>query len=122
MKAQAYYWLHMVPFIVVMGLAVILLVVSALLSFVPGKRGSWWPVFITGLFGALLFVSPPFRMLSHSIRIGDYQWSRWSQMGAALVPDHLRLETISYAWLPEFLAGFLVFALARMLYNWVLRR
>ena len=119
MKAQAYYWLHMVPFIVLMGLAVLLMVVSALFSLWPGKRSAWWPVLITGLFGALLFVSPPFRLFSHSITVGDYRWSRLSQMGASLVPDHLRLETINYSWVPEFLLGFLVFALARMLYNWL---
>ena|SRR3982751_2794157 len=121
MKAQAYYWLHMVPFMVIMGLSVLLLAVSLLFSLWPGKRAGWWRVLVTGLFGALLFVSPPFRMFSQSITVGDYKWSHLSQMGASLVPDHLRLETISYSWVPEFLLGFLLFALARMLYNWLRR-
>jgi hypothetical protein len=119
-KATAYYWLHMLPFIIVMGLSVALMLVSLIFSVLP-RRPYWFGVLLTGLFGALLFVSPPFRMFSHSITVGDYRWGQLSQFAASLLPDHLRLQSINYSWIPEFLVGFLLFALARMLVNWLRR-
>src|SRR6266850_6652608 len=105
MKSTAYYWLHMLPFIVVMGLSLTLMVVSLVLSVLPGRRPYWLALLLTGLFGGLLFVSPPFRMLSHAVPVGQMSWARLNEAAALLLRDTVRLDSATSAWVPEFLAG-----------------
>lgn len=115
MKAQAFYWLHLVPLMVAMGLALILMLASLVLSISARRRGTWLPRFVSGLFGGLVFVSPPFRALSHPLPLGQMSWGRLSESGAVLLRDHAYVDSYTSAWLPEFLVGWLVFVLARML-------
>jgi len=115
MRAQAYYWLHLVPFLVALGLAAILIGASLVLSISPRRRGTWLPRLFWGLFGGLLFVSPPFRSLAHPLPLGQMSWARLSESAGELLWDHGYLGSAASAWVPEFLFGCLVFLLARML-------
>ena len=121
MKAQAYYWLHLVPFMVAMGLALILMAASLLLSIPARRRATWLPRFFTGSFGGLLFVSPPFRALAHPLPVGQMSWASLNNSASVLLRDHAHLGSYTSAWIPEFLAGFLVFVLARMLFDRLVR-
>jgi hypothetical protein len=116
-KAQAWYWLHLVPFIVAMGLAAILMGASLVLSISPRKRGTWLPRLFWGCFGGLLFVSPPFRALAHPLPVGEMSWLGLTESAGVLLRDHAHVGSYTAAWLPEFLVGFLVFTLARMLFE-----
>jgi hypothetical protein len=120
-KAQAYYWLHLLPLLVVMGLGLAMIVVSLLLSISARRRGTWLPRFFTGLFGALLFVSPPFRALAHPLPVGEMSWASLSNAAAVLLRDHAHVDSTTSAWAPEFLVGFLVLVLARLLFDRLLR-
>jgi hypothetical protein len=114
-KAQAFYWLHLVPLMIAMGLALILMLASLVLSVSARRRATWLPRFFTGAFGGLLFVSPPFRALAHPLPVGQMSWARLSESAAVLLQDHAYLDSHTSAWVPEFLVGFLAFVLARML-------
>ena len=117
MKAQAYYWLHLVPVLVAMGLALLFIVASLVLSISARRRQTWLPRFFTGLFGGLLFVSPPFRALSHPLPVGQMSWASLDNSAAVLLRDRASIDSYTSAWLPEFLVGFLVFVLARMVFD-----
>jgi hypothetical protein len=121
MKAQAYYWLHLVPFMVAMGLALILMLASLVLSLPASRRARWLPRFFTGAFGGLLFVSPPFRAFAHPLPVGQMSWLGLSESGAVLLRDHLHIGSHTAAWVPEFLVGFLLFMLARMILDRIVR-
>jgi hypothetical protein len=117
MKAQAFYWLHLLPLLLAMGLALILMLASVALSLSARRRGTWLPRFFTGLFGALLFVSPPFRALSHPLPVGQMSWTRLNDSAAVLLRDHAYVDGYTSAWVPDFLVGFLAFIVARMLFD-----
>ena len=121
MKAQAYYWLHLLPLIIAMGLALALMILSVVLSIPSRRRGTWLPRLLNGLFGGLLFVSPPFRALAHPLPAGQMSWVGLSESGGVFLRDHLQVGSATAAWVPEFLVGFLVFVLARMLFDRFLR-
>ena len=121
MKAEAVYWLHLLPLLIAMGLGLILMLVSLVLSLSARRRGTWLPRFFSGLFGGLLFVSPPFRALSHPLPVGEMSWAGLSESAALLLRDHARVGSYTAAWLPEFLVGCLVLVLARMLFDRVIR-
>lgn len=121
MKAQAFYWLHLVPLMVAMGLALILMLASLVLSISARRRGVWLPRFFTGLFGGLLFVSPPFRAAAHALPVGQMSWASLSESASVLLRDHAYVGSATSAWVPEFLVGFLVFVLARMLLDRLVR-
>lgn len=115
MKAQAFFWLHVVPLAVAMGLAAILLAASLVLSISAKRRGTWLPRFFNALFGALLFVSPPFRAFSHSLPVGQMSWGRLNEAAARMLSEHAPIDGYTASWLPDFLIGALVFMLGRML-------
>jgi len=115
MKAQGIFWLHLVPFLVALGLAAILMGASLVLSLSPRKRGAWLPRFFWGCFGGLLFVSPPFRALAYPLPLGQMSWARLSESAGEILREHGYLGSAASAWLPEFLFGCLVFLLTRML-------
>jgi hypothetical protein len=115
MKAQAFHWLHLVPLLVAMGLAAMLLAASLLLSIPARQRGTWLPRFLTGVFGGLLFVSPPFRAFAHPLPVGQMSWASLDNSAAVFLRDRVHVDSYAASWLPEFLAGFLIFVLARML-------
>ncbi len=121
MKAQAYYWLHLVPFMVAMGLALILMLASLALSLSARRRPTWLPRLFTGLFGGLLFVSPPFRAFAHPLPVGQMSWASLSNSASVLLRDHAHIDSYTSAWVPEFLVGFLLFALARMILERLVR-
>lgn len=121
MRAQAFYWLHLVPLLLAMGLALLLLVASLVLSVSARRRATWLPRFFTGAFGGLLFVSPPFRAFAHPLPLGQMSWLGLSESAGVLLRDHVYVGSATAAWVPEFLVGFLVFVLARMLFDRYLR-
>ena len=117
MRAQAFYWLHLVPFLVATGLAAILMLASALLSIPARRRGTWLPRLLAGLFGGLLFVSPPFRAAAHPLPVGQMSWASLDNSAAVFLRDHVHVDSFTASWLPEFLAGCLVFLLARLVFD-----
>jgi hypothetical protein len=121
MKAQAYYWLHVLPVLIAMGLALALMITSVVLSIPARSRATWLPRLYTGLFGGLLFMSPPFRALVHPLPVGQMSWMRLDEAAALFLHEHVHFEGATSAWLPEFLVGFLVFVLVRMLVGWLRR-
>lgn len=121
MKAQAYYWLHLLPVLIAMALAVALMITSVVLSVPARSRATWLPRLLTGLFGGLLFMSPPFRALVHPLPVGQMSWAQLDESAALVLRGHVHLDGATSAWLPEFLVGFLVFVLARMLVGWLRR-
>jgi hypothetical protein len=121
MKAQTFLWLHLLPLLVALGLAAILILASALLSIPVRRRGTWLPRLLTGLFGGLLFVSPPFRALAHPLPVGQMSWASLDNSASVFLRDRIYVDSFTASWLPEFLAGFLVFFLVRMLLERLVR-
>ena len=121
MKAQAFFWLHLLPLVMAMALALALMILSLVLSIPSRRRGVWLPRLLNGLFGGLLFVSPPFRALAHPLPAGQMSWLELSESGGVFLRDSLHVGSHAAAWIPEFLVGFLVFVVARMLFDRFLR-
>ena len=94
MRGQAYYWLHLVPLLVAMGLATLLILASALLSLSARRRGAWLPRLLTGLFGGLLFISPPFRELAYPLPIGGMSWASLENSAGVLLRDGPSLQRL----------------------------
>ena len=121
MKAQAFHWLHLLPLLVALGLAAILILASLLFSLSARRRATWLPRLYTGLFGGLLFVSPPFRALAHPLPVGQMSWASLDNSASVFLRDRIYVDSFTASWLPEFLAGFLVFFLVRMLLERLVR-
>ena len=121
MKAQAFFWLHLLPLVIAMALALALLILSLVFSISSRRRAAWLPRLLNGLFGGLLFVSPPFRALAHPLPVGQMSWLELGESGGVFLRDAVHAGSYAAAWIPEFLVGFLVFVLARMLFDRFLR-
>ncbi len=121
MKAQAFYWLHLLPLLIAMALALALMIASVVLSIPSRRRATWLPRLLNGFFGGLLFVSPPFRALSHPLPVGQMTWLGLSESGGVVLRDQLHVGSYAAAWIPEFLIGFLTFVLLRILFDRFLR-
>ena len=77
---------------------------------------------LTGMFGALLFVSSPFQIglwLLFDVGVKQSTWEFVNDFYATQIAMALNLgSTVHVMWVTYFLVGFLIFALSHIAWRW----